>query len=137
MNVKTILSSFGIHLPDKEKKITFAMHSHKISTPTGTPVPDEKVKELSSIVSICPAAGISRKEEEHIPLRTIMIKNQTIMLIGIIIMGISGKKREREELYTYVIRDQNVFRGLFLRWNTAKGKATSPHGLVNLITIEG
>ena len=24
------------------------MHSHKISTPTGTPVPDEKVKELSS-----------------------------------------------------------------------------------------
>ena len=41
MNVKTILSSFGIHLPYKENKFTFAMHSHKISTPTGTPVPDE------------------------------------------------------------------------------------------------
>ena len=27
------------------------MHSHKISTPTGTPVPDEKVKELSSNIS--------------------------------------------------------------------------------------
>ena len=25
------------------------MHCHKISTPTGTPVPDEKVKKLSSI----------------------------------------------------------------------------------------
>ena len=48
--MKTILSSFGIHLPDEEKKITFAMHSHKISTPTGTPVPDEKVKELSSSI---------------------------------------------------------------------------------------
>ena len=48
LNVKTILSSFGIHLPDKEKKLTFAMHSHKISTPTETPVPYEKVKELSS-----------------------------------------------------------------------------------------
>ena len=47
MNAKTILSSFGI-LPDEEKKFTFAMHSHKILTPTGTPVPDEKVKELSS-----------------------------------------------------------------------------------------
>ena len=33
----------------KKKKFTFAMHSHKVSTPTGTPVPDEKVKELSSI----------------------------------------------------------------------------------------
>ena len=42
-NVNTILCSFGVHIPDKEKKITFAMHSHKISTPTGTPVPDEKV----------------------------------------------------------------------------------------------
>ena len=48
LNVKTILSRFGIHLPDKEKKITFVMHSHKISTPTGTPVPVEKVKEISS-----------------------------------------------------------------------------------------
>ena len=26
------------------------MHSHKISTPTGTPVPDVKVKELSSVL---------------------------------------------------------------------------------------
>ena len=51
--MKTILSSFSIHLPDKEKKITFAMHSYKISTPTGTPVPDEKVKELSSIDTEC------------------------------------------------------------------------------------
>ena len=46
--MKTILSSFGIHLPDQEKEFTFAKHSHKISTPTGTPIPDEKVKELSS-----------------------------------------------------------------------------------------
>ena len=38
-----------MHLPDKAKKFTLAMHSHKIATPTGTPVPDEKVKELSSI----------------------------------------------------------------------------------------
>jgi len=52
LNVKTVLSSLGIHLPDKEKKFTFAIHSHKISTPTGTPVPDEKGKELSSIVSL-------------------------------------------------------------------------------------
>ena len=45
----SILSSFGIYLPDKGGgKITFAMHSHKISAPTGTPVPDEEVKELSS-----------------------------------------------------------------------------------------
>ena len=29
------------------------MHSHKISTPTGTPVPDEKVKELSSEKCFC------------------------------------------------------------------------------------
>ena len=28
--VKTILSSFDIYLPDNEKKITFAMHCHKI-----------------------------------------------------------------------------------------------------------
>ena len=41
-----------LHVPDKEKKFTFAMHSHKISTPTGTPVPDEKVKELSSNVPV-------------------------------------------------------------------------------------
>jgi len=34
LNMKTILRSFGIHLPDKEKKFTFAMPSHKISTPT-------------------------------------------------------------------------------------------------------
>ena len=47
--VKTNLSSFGIHLPDKGKKLTFAMHIHKISTPIATPVPDEKVKEISSI----------------------------------------------------------------------------------------
>ena len=48
LNVMNILSSSGIHLPDKEKRFTFALHSHKISTPTGTPVPDKNVTELSS-----------------------------------------------------------------------------------------
>ena len=52
LNVKTILSSFCIHLPDYGKKNTFPMRSHKISTPTGTPVPDEKVKELSSSANL-------------------------------------------------------------------------------------
>ena len=56
LNVKIILSSLGIHLPDKKKKFTFAMHGQKISTPTGTPIPDEKVKELSSYDPLaCPS----------------------------------------------------------------------------------
>jgi len=47
LNMKTILRSFGIHLPDKEKKsllpclVTRYQHQP-------TPVPDEKVKELGS-----------------------------------------------------------------------------------------
>ena len=57
--MKTTLSTFCIHLPDKENKLTFAMHSHKISTPTGTPVPDVKVKELSSFVAFCIVSGMS------------------------------------------------------------------------------
>ena len=48
LDVETPVVLVYIYLPDKEKKFTFAMHSHKISTPTGTPLPDEKVKELSS-----------------------------------------------------------------------------------------
>ena len=44
-------------------KIVFTFKFHplhaKISTPTGTPVPDEKVKELSSIETTDTISGVS------------------------------------------------------------------------------
>ena len=42
------------------------MHSHKISTPTGTPVPDEKVKELSSKVIVFQFTCLAADEQEGV-----------------------------------------------------------------------
>ena len=49
LNAVTILGSFGINLPNLETVFVIIMLSHKLSTPTETTMPVEKVKEIASI----------------------------------------------------------------------------------------